>query len=88
MKQAGNEKPGLQPEGQHQRKLYRVMVYATMVSFGGMAAFLFSLRDLREDPALELSFRTVVAFVLGAAIGWLFWKGVEYLQKRDAKRGD
>lgn len=50
---------------------------------GGMGAFLSSFRDLRDDPTLELSAKTVVAFLIGCAIGFLFWKGVDYLEAKN-----
>lgn len=66
--------------------LINVMVYGTAIAFGGMAAFLVSLRDIRDDPALVFSYRTVVGFVVGAVLGWLFWRGVWYLERRNGER--
>jgi hypothetical protein len=52
---------------------YRITAFSTALGMGLMAAFLFSLKDIRHDTALEFSWRTVAAFVIGAAVGWGFW---------------
>jgi len=53
------------------------MVIGTAISFGAMAAIVVSMKDfLRGNAALELSYKTVIAFVLGCLAGWLFWKVV------------
>lgn len=80
----GDEESEIQASSvKHQQSLYRVIVWATAISFGGMAAFLFSLRHMRDDPTLEFSYRTVIAFVIGAILGRLFWKGVEHLERKN-----
>lgn len=66
-----------------QKGLLKVMTYSTALAFGGLAAFLCSFRDIRNDPTLEFSYRTVLAFVVGVLIGILFWKAVEYLARRN-----
>jgi hypothetical protein len=73
-------------EPNHQAGLRRVMVYATALAFGGLGAFLFSLRDMRNDPALEFSGRTVIAFVVGATLGYLFWRVIDHLEEKDRSR--
>jgi hypothetical protein len=32
-----------------------------------------SLKDIRHDVSLEFTATTVIAFVVGAAVGWGFW---------------
>ena len=66
-----------------QKDLLKVMTYSTALAFGGLAAFLCSFRDIRNDPTLEFSYKTVVAFVAGVVIGILFWKAVEYLARKN-----
>ena len=64
-------------ETNHQKGLLRVMVIGTSIAFGAMAAIVVSMKDFfRGNAALELSYKTVVAFVLGCLAGWLFWKVV------------
>ena len=65
-------------EPNHQKGLLRVMIIGTAISFGAMAAIVVSMKDFfRGNAALEFSYKTVVAFVLGCLAGWLFWKAVK-----------
>jgi NhaP-type Na+/H+ or K+/H+ antiporter len=65
-------------ETNHQKGLLRVMVIGTSISFGAMAAIVVSMKDFfRGNAALEFSYKTVVAFLLGCVAGWLFWKFVK-----------
>ena len=70
------------------KDLNRVIVYCTSISFGGLAAFLFSLRDVRKDPTLVFSSRTVLAFIAGFLAGWIFWKLVQRLNEKKSRPGE
>ncbi len=62
-------------ETNHQKGLYRVMVLGTCISFGAMAALVVSMKDFfGGNAALEFSYKTVIAFVIGSLFGWGFWK--------------
>jgi hypothetical protein len=52
---------------------FRIAAFSTALGLGVMGAFLFSLKDIRNDTSLQFSWMTVAAFVIGAAIGWGFW---------------
>jgi hypothetical protein len=68
------------------RSLLKMMVFATGLSFGGMGAFMASMKDFfAGDAALQFSFRTVIGFVLGFLAGWLFWRFVLYRIARAGK---
>jgi hypothetical protein len=76
--------PGASPDPnieKHDRDLFRVMSTATALGFGTLAAFLVSLRHIRDDVSLEFGFSTVLAFVAGAAAGWGVW---EWIRRRAA----
>ena len=68
------------------KDLNRVIVYSTSISFGGLAAFLFSLRHVRKDPTLVFSSRTVAGFIAGFLAGWIFWKVLQRLNEKKSRR--
>ena len=70
------------------KDLNRVIVYSTSIGFGGLAAFLFSLRHVRKDPTLVFSSRTVVGFIAGYLAGWIFWKVVQRLNEKKSHPGE
>jgi len=67
------------------KELNQVIVYSNSISFGGLAAFLFSLRHVRKDPTLIFSSRTVVGFIAGFLAGWIFWKVVNRLNEKKSR---
>ena len=69
-------------ESKTERDLLRIMTLSTELGFGALAAFLYSLKDLANDVSFVFSAGTVVAFVVGATVGWAFWRGVRYLMRR------
>gem|GEM_PF-2541238 len=75
------------PEEKDENDLLNVIVYGTAISFGGMGAFLGSLRSIRTDPALEFSWRTIVFFLIGAVAGWAFWKIVFRMAEAKKRKG-
>src|SRR2546429_8151285 len=52
-----------------------------------MAALLFSVKQVTPDLRLELSAATGIAFVVGAAFSWLFWRVVFKEDKANGKTG-
>lgn len=71
----------------HEKTLFRIMVLGTSVSFGILAAVIVSMKDfVRGNAAFEFSAKTVVAFVIGCAVGWLFWKWFRSRINRDKKQ--
>ena len=70
----------------NERDFFRIVSVSTALSFGALAAFLYSMKDITGDSSLEFSAGTVIVFVLAAAAGWAFWSIVRRLdQKRKSK---
>lgn len=63
-------------------KFYNITAFSTALALGCMLAFLFSLRDIRNDLTFDFSAKTVVMFIVGAALGWGFWAAVRKLTAR------
>ena len=61
------------------------MVFSTALGFGVLASFLYSLKDIPDDPTFVFSLGTVIVFALGALAGWLFWRLVE---RKIQRQGD
>lgn len=57
-------------------KFYRITAASTALGFGSLLAFLSSLRDIRHDVTFDFSAVTIIAFLIGAALGWGFWAWV------------
>ena len=70
------------------KDLNQVIVYSTSISFGGLGAFLFSLRHVGKDPTLVFSNRTVVGFIAGFLAGWIFWKVVQRFNEKKSRPGE
>ena len=59
----------------HEKNLFRVMVIGTCLSFGLLGAIAASMKDfIHGNAAFEFSLRTIIGFVVGFVLGWLFWK--------------
>ena len=69
-------------ESNAERDLLRIMTISTALGFGALSAFLYSLKDVVNDVSFVFSTGTVVAFALGAAAGWAFWRGVRYVSRQ------
>lgn len=66
----------------HEKSLYRVIVMGTCLSFGVLAAIVASMRDFfGGNAAFDFSARTIIGFVIGVAVGVLFWWGIGRWQK-------
>jgi len=61
-------------EPKNSRDFYKIAAFSTALALGVMAAFLGSIKNMAHDPTLEISARTWIMFVVGAAAGWLFWR--------------
>jgi hypothetical protein len=64
------------------RRFYLITASSTALALGCMLAFLVSLRDIRNDLAFDFSIKTVLMFILGAALGWGFWAWVRKISAR------
>jgi hypothetical protein len=51
-----------------------VATLGTAIGLGFLAASVEALRPTRTGFTFEISFRTFVAFALGAALGWGYWR--------------
>jgi len=69
----------------NERDFFRIVRVSTALGFGVLAAFLYSMKDITHDAALVFSAGTVVAFVVAAVLGWLFWWVVEIKIGRKGK---
>ena len=61
----------------NERDFFRIVRISTSLAFGVLAAFLYSMKDISHDAGLVFSAGTVVAFIIAAVVGWLFWLVVE-----------
>ncbi len=59
-----------------QENLLSVVKYSSAFSLGTLAAFLCSIREVNPHVRFGLSFLTVLAFILGAALSWALWRTV------------
>ena len=64
------------------QKFYYITAASTALALGCMLAFLVSLRDLRNDLSFDFSYKTILMFVVGAALGWGFWAWVRKITAR------
>ena len=61
----------------HEKSLFRVMVFATALSFAFLGAIIGSMKGFFGGHiSFVLSLRTVAGLVLGWLAGWLLWKFV------------
>jgi len=62
------------------------MVLGTALAFGLLAAAVASMKDfVGGNTALEFSYKSVVAFVVGFAVGIVFWRIVGKLKAKAEK---
>lgn len=64
------------------QKFYYITASSTALALGCMLAFLISLRDIRTDLSFDFSYKTVLMFIVGAALGWGFWAWVRKITAR------
>jgi hypothetical protein len=58
------------------------MTFSTALGFGAMFGLLFSITEIRHHFKLAFSLWTILGFVLGAVLGWLFWRTVRLLEDK------
>jgi hypothetical protein len=59
----------------HTKGLYKVITWGTALSFGILAALAVSMKDfIGGNAAFDFSLFTVLAFVAGCTVGWIFWR--------------
>jgi hypothetical protein len=74
----------MDPQSPHQRTLYRVMVLGTCLAFGSLGAIMVSMGNfVTGEAAFHFTVWSVVAFLAGAAVGWIFWQIIGRWQSRD-----
>ena len=57
-----------------QPDLFKVMVFATAISFGILAALIVSMHGFfGGNISFQFSFKTILGFFAGCAAGWFFW---------------
>src|SRR4030095_10943597 len=64
------------------RGLFRVAAASTAVGFGAVAGSLYSLRQGASGMTFVFSAGSVVAFAVGAAAGWLYWRVLDRMIMR------
>jgi hypothetical protein len=68
----------------HEKKLFKIMVIGTALSFGFLGAIIFSMKDfVGGDAAFKFSYRTLLGFLGGTFLGWIFWAIVQRKIKRN-----
>lgn len=64
------------------------MMWGTALSFGILAAIMISMENfVGGNATFEFSYKTVLAFLIGGACGWGFWRGVFYLMNKNQRDG-
>jgi hypothetical protein len=59
----------------HEKALIKVIVFGTAVSFGVLGTIIASMKGFfHGDASFHFSFASIVGFILGFVVGWLFWK--------------
>jgi hypothetical protein len=79
-------KPQNSAETKNERDIRRIMVGGTAIGFGFMVASLEALRSSSSGFSFQITWRTCVAFVLGATALVPFWKIVFGLVSGDRTR--
>jgi hypothetical protein len=76
----------MEPDSKTQRGLYKVVTYSTAAALGVMIASLEALRPTPSGFSFQISFRTLIAFVLGGAVAFPFWgfifNGAKWSQRK------
>ena len=66
----------------HRKDLFTVMTISTALAFGVMLGFFCSITEIRHHFTVAFSVWTIVGFIAGATLGWLFWRTVKRLEER------
>ena len=59
------------------RGLLRIAALSTAIGFGSVTGSLYSLRQSPSGLTFVFSVGTLVAFVVGAAAGWFYWRALD-----------
>jgi hypothetical protein len=71
---------------QHSKGLLKIFVWATALSFGILAAIAFSMKDfIGGNASFQWSYKTLLGFVIGSVLGWLFWSFVNRRIRKASK---
>jgi multidrug transporter EmrE-like cation transporter len=72
----------------NQRDLFKIMTISTALAFGVMLGLFCSINEITHHFTVAFSVWTIVGFVAGATLGWLFWRTVKRLEERARRSGD
>ena len=76
----------MKSESKNERDIRRIMIWGTAIGFGCLAASLEALRSSSSGFGFQVSPRTFLAFVLGGAAVFPFWKIVFNLVSGNRQR--
>ncbi len=72
---------------QHDKGLLNIFVWTTALSFGILAAIAFSMKDfIGGNATFDFSYKTVLGFIAGSVLGWLFWRFVQRRIRQASKK--
>jgi NhaP-type Na+/H+ or K+/H+ antiporter len=67
----------------NERDLFKIIVVGTAISFGILAAIMVSMKGFfGGNISFEFSLKSLIAFLVGCAAGWLFWWVVKRMMGR------
>ena len=69
------------------RGLLRIAAVSTAIGFGSVTGSLYSLRQSPSGLTFVFSVGTLVAFVVGAAAGWFYWRALDRMIVRADSAG-
>ena len=70
-------------EARHEKTLIKVIVFSTAISFGILGAIMASMKGFfHGEVSFGFSATSVMGFMLGYGVGWLFWKIVFWKRKK------
>jgi len=70
-------------DANHEKGLFRLMTFGTALAFGILGAIIFSMKDfVGGNATFEFSYRTILAFIIGFFLGWIFWR---FIRRRARK---
>jgi hypothetical protein len=81
---SGSSETANQAGAKNERDFLRIAAYATALAFGVMCGTIQSYHRDASGFSFQTSSRTVAAFVIGAVVGFLYWKLVAFSARRGA----
>jgi hypothetical protein len=77
-----DQKMSKEPLSKNEDDLLKIMTFSTALSFGLLAALLYSFKNTPEGVSFVFSAGSVLFFVLGAAAGWGMWRVVRHFIRK------